>query len=197
MSKGAETRTAILHAGVETAYKVGLGGLTIGELARSTGLSKSGLFAHFQSKETLQLEVIGQAREEFIANVLRPALSGPRGEVRVRALFENWLACVLHQSPGGCLFVKALSEFEEQPGPVRDQLVRGHRDLYDSIAQIVRTAVAEGQFDPELDPMQFAFDLDGIMLVSYHWLQLIAADDAEARARRAFATLVDAARRPT
>jgi AcrR family transcriptional regulator len=197
VSKGAETRTAILHVGVQTAYKVGLGGLTIGELARSTGLSKSGLFAHFQSKESLQLEVIGQAREEFTASVVRPAISGPRGEVRVRALFENWLDCVLRQLPGGCLFVKALSEFEEQPGPVRDQLVQGHRDLYDSIAQIARTAVAEGQFDPDLDPMQFAFDLDGIMLVTYHWLQLIDAEDAEARARGAFETLLEAARRPS
>jgi AcrR family transcriptional regulator len=197
VSKGAETRTAILHAGVETAYKVGLGGLTIGELARSTGLSKSGLFAHFRSKESLQLEVIGQAREEFIAGVLRPAIAQPRGEARVRALFENWLDCVLRRRPGGCLFVKALSEFEKQPGPVHDQLVQGHRDLYDSIAQIARTAVAEGQFDPDLDPMQFAFDLDGVMLVAYHWLQLIDADDAETRARRTFEALLAAARRPT
>jgi AcrR family transcriptional regulator len=195
--KGAETRTAILHVGVETAYRVGLGGLTIGELARSTGLSKSGLFAHFRSKETLQLAVLGQARDEFITDVLRPAISRPRGEARVRALFENWLDCGLRRRPGGCLFVKALSEFEEQAGPVHDQLVRDHRDLYDSIAQIFRTGVTEGQFGADLDPMQFAFDLDGIMLVTYHWLQLISPGDAEARARRAFATLLDAARRPS
>ncbi|MGW5362912.1 TetR/AcrR family transcriptional regulator [Actinopolymorpha pittospori] len=197
MSKGAETRTAILHVGVETAYRVGLGGLTIGELARSTGLSKSGLFAHFRSKESLQLEVLKQARNEFIASVIQPAILTPRGEPRVRALFENWLDCVLRRMPGACLFVKALSEFEEQSGPVRDQLFQDHRDLYDSLALSVQTGVTEGQFGADLDPMQFAFDLDGIMLVCYHWLQLIDADDAEARARRAFETLLDAARRPS
>lgn len=141
--------------------------------------------------------MIGQAREEFIDSVLQPAILGPRGEPRVLALFENWLDCVLRRQPGGCLFVKALSEFEKQPGPVHDRVVQGHRDLYDSIAQIVRTAIAEGQFKPDLDPMQFAYDLDGVMLVSYHWLQLIDAGDAEARARRAFATLLGEARRPS
>jgi AcrR family transcriptional regulator len=194
MAKGAETRSVILHQGVETAYKVGLGGLTIGELARTTGLSKSGLFAHFRSKESLQLQVLEQAREEFTDTILRPAVRAARGEARVRALFENWLASGLHRQAGTCLYVKALNEFEEQTGAVRDHLVQGHRDLYDSIAQIFGTGISEGQFRADADPMQFAYDLNGLLLAAYQWVRIVDLDDAEARARRAFETLLDAAR---
>lgn len=194
MSKGAETRSVILHQGVETAYQVGLGGLTIGELARATGLSKSGLFAHFRSKESLQLEVLAQAREEFTAQVVAPAVRVPRGEQRVRALFENWLICGMSRAPGGCLFVKSLTELEEQSSPVRDQLIQDHRDLYDSIAQIFRTGISEGQFRADADPMQFAFDLDGVLLAAYYWFRIVDPADAEARARRAFETLLDTVR---
>ncbi|HEY9411827.1 MAG TPA: TetR/AcrR family transcriptional regulator [Jiangellaceae bacterium] len=194
MSKGMETRQAILHQGVETAYRVGLSGLTIGELAGATGLSKSGLYAHFRSKESLQIDVLNQARAEFIDAVIRPALSVPRGETRVRELFERWVVCGRTRMPGGCLFVKAASELDEQIGPVRDQLVQDHRDLYDTIAQIFRTGITEGQFRPDADPMQFAADLDGVMLAFYHWHRLLDDPAAEARARRSFDTLLDAAR---
>ena len=189
-----ETRQAILHQGVETAYRVGLSGLTIGELAGATGLSKSGLYAHFRSKESLQIDVLNQARAEFIDAVIRPALSVPRGETRVRELFERWVVCGRTRMPGGCLFVKAASELDEQIGPVRDQLVQDHRDLYDTIAQIFRTGITEGQFRPDADPMQFAADLDGVMLAFYHWHRLLDDPAAEARARRSFDTLLDAAR---
>lgn len=189
-----ETRQAILHQGVETAYRVGLSGLTIGELAGATGLSKSGLYAHFRSKESLQIDVLNQARTEFIDSVIRPALSVPRGETRVRELFERWVVCGRTRMPGGCLFVKAASELDEQIGPVRDQLVQDHRDLYDTIAQIFRTGITEGQFRADADPMQFAADLDGVMLAFYHWHRLLDDPAAEARARRAFDTLLDAAR---
>jgi len=194
MAKGEETRGVILHQGVETAYKVGLGGLTIGELARATGLSKSGLFAHFRSKESLQLQVLARAREEFTDTVLRPAVRAPRGEKRVRALFENWLHSGVYRTAGVCLYVKALNEFEEQTGAVRDQILQGHRDLYDSIAQIFRTGISEGQFKADADPMQFAYDLNGVLLAAYNWVRIIGPDDAEARARRSFEALLDAAR---
>ncbi len=194
MSKGALTRQAILHHGVEVAYRVGLGGLSIGTLATGTGMSKSGLFAHFGSKESLQLEVLAQARAEFVDTVVRPALAMPRGEPRVRALFEQWLACGRARMPGGCLFVKAATEFDEQDGPVRDQLVRDHRDLYDSIAQIFRTGIAEGHFRADADPDQFAADLDGVMLAYYHANRLLDDPAAEARARNAVEALLTSAR---
>lgn len=194
MSKGERTREAILHHGVETAYRVGIGGLTIGALATATGLSKSGLFAHFKSKEALQLDVLTQARQEFIDMVIRPALATKRGELRVRELFERWLECGRTRQPGGCLFVKAAAELDEQIGPVRDQLAQDHRDLYDTIAQIFRTGIAEGQFREDADPVQFAADLDGVMLAFYHAHRLLDDPDSENRARRSFEALLDAAR---
>lgn len=194
MSKGDETRAAILHRGVATAFRVGLGGLTIGELARDTGLSKSGLYAHFGSKEALQLEVLGRARAEFIDAVLRPAVAAPRGEPRVRELFERWRDNGWRRVPGCCLFVKALNEFESQDGAVHDQLVQDHRDLYDSVAQIFRTGVTEGQFRPDADPMQLAFDLAGIMFAGYHWLPVVGSTDVVDRSQIAFEALLDSVR---
>ena len=194
MPKGAETKQAILHQGVETAFRVGLGRLTIGELARGTGLSKSGLFAHFRSKQALQLEVLGQARAEFTDAVIRPAIAMPRGEPRVRELFDRWADRGLRRSPGCCLFVKAITEFEGQAGPVHDQLIQDHRDLYDSIAQIFRTGITEGHFRDDADPIQFAFALDGVMFAGYHWLPVYGAEQTVTRSRRAFEALLDAVR---
>lgn len=188
------TRQMILHTGVALAYRVGLTGLSIGTLAADTGMSKSGLFAHFGSKEALQLEVLARAREEFTGTVIRPALSAPRGEPRVRALFERWAACGQARMPGGCLFVKAATEYDEQHGPVRDQLVRDHRDLYDTIAQIFRTGMAEGHFRDDVDPLQFASDLYGVMLAFYQANRLLEDPAAETRARTAFEALLLAAR---
>lgn len=196
VTKGAETRQAILRKGVETAYRVGLGGLTIGHLAAATGMSKSGLFAHFRSKELLQMEVLREARTEFIDTVIRPALLAPRGEPRVRELFDRWVECGRTRRPGGCLFVKAAAELDEQDGPVRDQLVRDHLDLYDSCARMFSTGIAEGQFRDDADPLQFAADLDGIMLAFYHAHRLLEDERAEARARHAFERLITDARVP-
>jgi AcrR family transcriptional regulator len=188
------TRDAILHHGVEVAYRVGLGGLSIGSLAAGTGMSKSGLFAHFGSKESLQLEVLDRARTEFTDAVIRPALAAPRGEPRVRALFEHWMISGRVRMPGGCLFVKAATEFDEQAGPVRDQLVRGHRDLQDAIAQMFRTGISEGHFRADADPEQFASDLNGVMLAFYQANRLLSDPTAETRARTAVDALLRAAR---
>lgn len=194
MTKGDETRTAILHRGVTTAFRVGLGGLTIGELARDTGLSKSGLYAHFRSKEALQLDVLAQARTEFIDAVLRPAVAVPRGEQRVRELFVRWSNSGGQRVPGCCLFVKALTEFEGQDGAVHDQLIQDHRDLYDSVAQIFGTGISEGQFRADADPMQLAFDLGGIMYAGYHWSPVVGAAEAIDRSQRAFEDLLNTVR---
>ncbi|WP_166355447.1 TetR/AcrR family transcriptional regulator [Phytoactinopolyspora limicola] len=196
-SKGAETRRIILHHGVQTAYEVGLNGLSIGHLALVSGMSKSGLFAHFRSKEGLQLAVLDAARSDFIDTVIRPTLAERRGEPRVRALFENWLECGIVRQPGGCLFVKAATELDEQPGPVRDQLVQDHRDLDDTIAQVFRTGITERHFRADADPYQFTHDLNGVMLAFYHSHRLLNDQSAEARARRAFEVLLDAVRIPS
>jgi AcrR family transcriptional regulator len=190
MSKGEATREAILDTASRLARSVGLGGITIGTLASRAELSKSGLYAHFRSKESLQVSVLEHTRARFVAEVVAPALTAPRGEPRVRALFEHWLAW--DSQPGGCLFVAASSELDDQPGPVRDRLVRYQQDWLDALAEVFRTGVAEGQFTG--DPEQFAFEADGVML-SHHMSGRLLGDPASAeRARRAFDALLDRAR---
>jgi AcrR family transcriptional regulator len=193
MGKGEETRLAILDEATGLASQVGLGGLTIGSLAARTHLSKSGLFAHFASKEALQAQVLEHASARFVDLVVRPALAAPRGEPRLRALFDRWLAWEADAYPGGCPFVAAMAELDDRPGPVRDQLVRSQLDWLDTIAQVFRTGVAEGRFRADADPEQFAHDLQGVMLAYHHASRLLRDPAAETRARRAFEALLAAA----
>ncbi len=196
MRKGELTRQAILGRAVSLASEVGLDGLTIGRLADDLALSKSGLFAHFQSKEALQVQVLDAAAERFLEVVVRPALKAPRGEPRLRALFEYWLAWPQAvPQPGGCLFVAAAVELDDRPGPARDALVRMQRDWLDTLATAVRAAVTEGHFGPATDPEQFAFELYGIMLGCHHAARLLRDPRALTHARVAFDALSNAARR--
>lgn len=192
MSKGEETREVILDAASRLARTVGLGGMTIGTLAANTDLSKSGLYAHFKSKESLQLQVLEHAKGRFVTEVIVPALAAPRGEPRVRALFERkvrWNA-----QPGGCIFTAAAIELDDQPGPVRDRVVRDQRDWLDTLAEVFRSGLTEGHFRADADPEQFAFELDGVML-SYHTCKRLLGDEAaEARARQAFESLLNTVR---
>lgn len=192
MGKGDETRLAVLDQAVDVARRVGLSGLTIGTLAEQTQLSKSGLFGHFRSKEALQLQVLEHARARFEEAVARPALKAPRGEPRIRALFEHWVAW--DSRPGGCPFVAASTEFDDQPGAVRDRLVRDHRDLLDLIANVFRTGLVEGHFRLDADPDQFAQDFYGILLGQHHLARLLDDPQARDRAWRAFEQLLDQAR---
>jgi AcrR family transcriptional regulator len=192
VSKGEETRQAVLEHAVEMARRAGLGGLTIGTLAEQTQLSKSGLFAHFRSKEALQLAVLDHARSDFETAVARPAIRAPRGEARVRDLFGRWLDW--DELPGGCPFIAAATEFDDQQGAVRDRLVRDMRDLLDMISTVFRTGVAEGQFRPDADPEQFAQDFYGIILSCHHARRLLDDPRARERADRALDALLDQAR---
>lgn len=193
MAKGADTRQIVLDAAVHMASTIGLGGLTIGSLAGQTDMSKSGVYAHFQSKESLQLAALARARDGFIDRVVRPALAVRRGEPRLRALFGNWLAAG-QESSATCLFLSAASEFDDQPGVIREQLRADHQDLADLIAQVFGTGVAEGDFAAGADPVQFAHDLYGVMLAFFHAYRLLDQPQAQARARTAFEALITAAR---
>jgi AcrR family transcriptional regulator len=195
--KGETTRQAILEHATALASKVGLEGLSIGGLAEDLELSKSGLFAHFQSKEALQLQVLDHAAGRFVDSVVRPALTTPRGEPRVRAIFERWADWPRQMPlPGGCFFVSVVNEYDDRPGPVRDRLVQLQKDWLEVIANTVRTAMAEGHFHPDVDPEQFAHDLYGVMLGYHHAARLLGDPRATERARRAFEALLRAARRP-
>src|SRR5262245_31271668 len=192
--KGAQTRQAILSHALGLATKVGMEGLTIGRLADDLRMSKSGLFAHFKSKDALQVEVLRMAAERFIETVTKPALLAPRGERRVRAIFDRWFAW--EQSPplpGGCPFIAASFELDDRPGPARDFLVQTERDWFEVLTTVARTAVQEGDFRADLDCEQFAHDVYGIILSYCHASRLMKNPKARERAQRAFETLVGAA----
>jgi AcrR family transcriptional regulator len=191
MAKGTTTRQTILDLAVARSSVVGLEGLTIGRLADELNLSKSGLYAHFKSKEALQVAVLEQAAELFTQIVIRPALKEPRGEPRVRALFERWLAWSKSQVvPGGCVFASASIEYDDQPGPVRDYLVRTQQDWVDLIATTARFAVEAGHFRTNLDGKRFAQELYGTLLAYLHFSRLLGDPETEARTRAAFEHLV-------
>jgi AcrR family transcriptional regulator len=194
MSKGEATREAILDEATRVASRVGLRGLTIGSLATQAHLSKSGLFAHFGSKESLQLQVVEHAAALFVDAVVRPALAAPRGEPRVRELFDRWLGWCDGTLAAGCVFVGATTEYDDEPGPVRELVVRAQRDWLETIATVFRTGVTEGHFRAEADADQFAHDLYGVILAYHHARRLLRDPQAERRARRALDRLLDAAR---
>jgi len=195
--KGDLTRKAIVDRAVSLASEVGLDGVTIGRLASELELSKSGLFAHFQSKESLQVQTLERAAERFVEVVVRPALQAPRGEPRLRALFERWLLWPkLVPQPGGCLFVAAAAELDDRPGPARDVLVRLQKEWLAGLATSFRAASEQGHLRPDADPEQLAFELYGIMLVCHHSARLLHDPRATERARRAFEGLLAAARPP-
>jgi AcrR family transcriptional regulator len=192
--KGDVTRGAILDEAVQVASRVGFAGLSIGGLADQVEMSKSGLFAHFRSKEQLQLQTMERARERFVDVVVRPALAVPRGEARVRAVFDRWLTWARQTMDAGCIFVAAAAELDDRPGPLRDALVANERDWLELLATVAGTAVAEGDFRADLDVAQFAFELHALMLGHHHASRLLRDPEAGARTERAFDSLLAAAR---
>ena len=194
MPKGEETKSEILAAAVEMASVSGLSGLTIGALANRTGLSKSGLFAHFGSKESLQTKTLEAAAERFVQQVVGPALAETAGIPRIRALFENWLIWgTAETGKGGCLFVAASVELDDQEGPVRDYLVWAQGEWLKILARAAERAVAVGQLRHDLDTRQFAYDCYSTMLGFHHARRLMRDPKAEMRARNAFDRLLAAA----
>jgi len=194
MSKGEATRTSILDEALHVASRVGFEGLSIGQLAERTEMSKSGLFAHFRSKEQLQLQTLDHAVARFIDVVIRPTLRAPRGERRIRELFERWLGWEAETLAGGCVFATASTEYDDQPGPMHDALVRQQRDWMEFLATVVGTAVSEGELRADLDPRQFAFTLQSLMFGYRHAGRLLGDPDALERTRAAFEQLLTSSR---
>jgi AcrR family transcriptional regulator len=194
--KGEATRQAILDRAVGLASQRGLGGLSIGALAEELALSKSGLFAHFKSKQALDLATLEHAAARFVEAVIKPVLKAPRGERRVRAMFEHWRRWpATNQLEGGCFFIAAASEVDDQPGPVRELLKQQQKDLLDTIASVVRTAIQEGHFKKDVDPEQFAWELYGVLLILHMSQRLLDDPRADARAETAFAAMLERARK--
>jgi AcrR family transcriptional regulator len=193
MSKGAETRVAIIERAMAMASQVGLEGLSLGTLATDVGMSKSGLFAHFKSKQELQIQILDTAVERFNREVVGPAFRQPRGEPRIRAILESWMDWSRSRSlPGGCLFLSLSAELDDRPGPLRDRLQEFQRIWISGLETAVRMAVDEGHFRADLDTEQFAYDLFQIILGCHHFRQLMRDPQAEDRARRALDRLIAA-----
>ncbi|MCB1865062.1 MAG: TetR/AcrR family transcriptional regulator [Chromatiales bacterium] len=191
MNKGEQTRSAIVATAVDLASVQGLDGLSIGQLAARTGMSKSGLFAHFGSKQALQLAVLEDVAEQFVAEVLRPALKVPAGLGRLQALFDRWLDWATAEAfPGGCPLVGATMELDDRPGPLRDYLAAAQGTWLGSIARVVQGCVDRGEFAADVDPDQFAFELNGIYLAHHFSKRLLRESGVATRARAAFDHLV-------
>ncbi|WP_237565600.1 TetR/AcrR family transcriptional regulator [Ornithinimicrobium cavernae] len=193
-TKGEQTREAVLREALAQASHVGLQGITIGGLAEALEMSKSGLYAHFRSKEQLQVDVLDFAGRVFIGRVLTPSLEQPRGEPRLRFLVELWLGWdgyADYALPGGCIFVTAAREFDDEPdGPVRDRVVSQQTGWLASLARVVAGGVTEGHFRADVDPAQVAHDINGMML-GYHFAARLLRDRAAAnRTRTAFERLL-------
>lgn len=191
MSKGDQTRVRILRHAMRVASRDGLEGLSIGELAAALDMSKSGLFAHFGSKEELQLEVLRTASREFEETVVRPALKAPRGVPRLRQLFENWIDwATAPQRRGGCIFAGAAFELDDRPGPARDYLVEAEKQLLHTLTRTVELGIESGALRPGLDCELLAFQVHSILLGFHHARRLLRMRGAEAMARRAFEQLM-------
>jgi AcrR family transcriptional regulator len=157
---GDQTRQEILRTAVDVASTAGLEGLTIGRLASELDMSKSGLFAHFGSKEDLQLATVDAARAIFVEKVIRPAFAAGRGLPRLQALMDAWLAYVQGSTfRGGCFFAAAAAEFDDRPGPVHDCLVGLLRTFFDILTEEARQAQELGQLLPTVAPTQIAFEM--------------------------------------
>lgn len=188
-NKGAATRDAILEQAYGIACSAGLEGLSIGPLAAAVGMSKSGVFAHFGSREDLQLAVLDKAAQLFTGYVLLSQLKQPRGLVRLRAIVDAWFDWSRH-TDGGCVLLGAVSEYDDRPGALRDWVVEQQKRWRAALAQAVQLAVDNGELGADTDTEQLAFEIYGLALIVHHDAGLFGFDSARERGRRAFDRLV-------
>jgi AcrR family transcriptional regulator len=187
--KGAATRDMIVERAYMIASSAGLEGLSIGPLADAVGMSKSGVFAHFGSREDLQLAVLDLAAQRFGEHTLIPALKSRRGLPRLHAIFDHWLSW-LSADRGGCLLLSAVSEYDDRPGPLRDRVLSHHQRWRSDLVRAIGLAVSSGEFRSDVDAEQLAFEFNAIALSVQHDLALTTPEIAIARGRRMFERLL-------
>ena len=188
-SKGTATRELIVERAFGIARRNGLEGLSIGELATAVGMSKSGVFAHFGSREDLQRSVLDWTAQRFADTVVRPALARPRGLPRLRAIVEGWFGWVLANQEG-CVILGAAGEYDGRPGPMRDLIVGWLSEWNAQLAKAVRLCVETGELAADTDPELMAFEL-AALTEGLHNERLHDPARAEALARRSFERLID------
>jgi AcrR family transcriptional regulator len=184
--KGQQTRATILEAALNLASQMGIEGLSIGALAEVTGMSKSGVFAHFGSREELQISVIREYHERFEAEVFRPAIAEARGLPRLRALFDRWVGKVATEIDSGCIYISGAVEFDDRPGPVRDALAGMVLLWHGALDRAIRQSVDMGQLRSDTDSMQMLFEIHGLILSLHHDARFLRSTGAVDRARVGF-----------
>ncbi|MGE0797411.1 MAG: TetR/AcrR family transcriptional regulator [Lautropia sp.] len=190
MRKGQQTRRAIVDAALTQAARAGLEGLTIGALAEQMQMSKSGVFAHFGSREELQIAVLKAYEERFIDAILKSSLREPRGLPRLLAMLGQWLERTVIEAELGCIWISGATEYDDRPGPVRDELVAMIQGWQRELRRAIEQAMTAGHLTVDTDVEDLMFGLYGVILVLHHDARLMRSPDALPRARRTIERLL-------
>lgn len=190
LHKGQQTRAVILEAALGLSSHMGLEGLSIGALAEVTQMSKSGVFAHFGSREELQIAVIREYHARFEEEVFFPAVREQRGLPRLRALFERWVRRVSIEVDSGCIYISGAVEFDDRPGPVRDALASMVRAWQSALERAIRLSIEAGHLRPDTDSLQMLFEVHGLILALHHDARFLRLPGAVDRSRKGFERIV-------
>ena len=190
LMKGRQTRAAIVDAALGLASQSGIEGLSIGALAELTGMSKSGVFAHFGSREELQISVVREYHARFEEEIFLPALDEPRGLPRLQAMFDRWLDRVSIEVHSGCIYISGAVEFDDRPGPVRDALVAMVQTWRAALGRAIGAAVSEGHLRDDTDVAQLLFEIHGLILALHHDARFLRHPGAQEHARAGFDRVV-------
>lgn len=188
--KGQQTKQLIVDAALGLAGQIGLEGLSIGAIAEITHMSKSGVFAHFGSREELQISVVAEYHRLFTDDVFTPALRQPRGLPRLRALFDNWMQRVAQEIQSGCIFISGAVDFDDRPGAVRDALVHSVQTWLAALHRAVQQAQTQGHLAAQADADQIAFEIHGLILALHYEARFLKNPRALERARAGFDNLL-------
>ena len=190
MQKGQQTKAAIVDAALGLATQIGLEGLSIGALAEVMHMSKSGVFAHFGSREELQISVIREYFTRFEEEVFYPALQESKGLPRVRALFANWMKRVAVELQSGCIFISGAVEFDDRPGPVRDALATSVQTWLAAMYRAVVQAKEAGHLAQDADEHQMAFEIHGLILALHYEARFLKTPGSVHRANTGFTNIL-------
>jgi AcrR family transcriptional regulator len=190
MQKGQQTKATIIEAALGLSTQIGLEGLSIGVLAEVTQMSKSGVFAHFGSREELQISVIREYFSRFEQEVFYPALHAERGLPRVEALFHNWMKRVAVEIQSGCIFISGAVEFDDRPGPVRDALATSVQTWLNALFRAVVLAKQCGHLLPDADEHQMAFEIHGLILALHYEARFLKNPGSIERANQGFTNIL-------
>jgi AcrR family transcriptional regulator len=190
LQKGRQTKAAIVDAALGLATQIGLEGLSIGALAEVMQMSKSGVFAHFGSREELQISVVREYHARFEEEVFYPAMAAPRGLPRLRTLFDNWMKRTTVEIDSGCIYISGAVEFDDRPGPVRDALASSVNTWLTAMRRAVEIAVQEGHLRADTDADQMAFEIHAQILALHYEARFLRSPGSARRALQAFDNIV-------